>query len=397
MNLLELKNKSKTKNYILSYLPKNLSDLIGNNKKIQYDGKNLKTPYLIDIVHVLIKKHYYSEKSIFNMDSRILRENYGTHYNFYMNFLTENKIIKMTSNYYVGKKSKTYTILPNTLKNIKNIKNIDTVLLKKYRKFFTVGYLKNLNYKFISLDLMVKIVENLDKVSINYVDADQYIQALKLNKNQYTKNTYSIECLKYHDMWFKFDQYGRFHSNLTTLKSGVRSQFLLIDGEPTREIDITNSQPIFLTYLMSKHLDKIDIEEYEFFKQLVIKGQLYKYMSINTNISNRKLVKKLMYTVFFGTNHMGKNENKEFNNLFPSIFNFIREYKKEKDNYKSLSYELQRSESNLIYNTIIGDIIKKYPDLPFFTVHDSITVKSCDYDKVKEIFDYNINKLHKNL
>tara|TARA_R110000772_G_scaffold49196_2_gene113279 strand:+ start:250 stop:1443 length:1194 start_codon:yes stop_codon:yes gene_type:complete len=397
LNLLELKNKSKSKTYILSHLPKNLSDLIGGNKKVQYKNRNLKTAYLIDIVHVLIKKYYYVEKSLFNLNSVILREKYGTHYNFYMDYLIENKIIKMVSNYYVGKKSKTYMILPRTLRGIISVKNSDAILMKKYRKFFTVNYLKNLNYKFIELDLMIKIVENLDKVSIDYVGADDYINTLKLNKNQYTKNTHSIQCMKHHDMWFKFDRYGRFHSNLTTLKSGVRDQFLLIDGEPTKEIDITNSQPIFLTHLMSKHLDKVDIEEYEFFKQLVVNGQLYKYMSINTGILGRKEIKKLMYTVFFGTNHLNKKENKLFNKLFPSIFSFIRLYKKEKDNYKALAYELQRSESNLLFNSIIKDIIEKYTDLPFFTVHDSITVKNSDYNKVKEIFDININNLHENL
>ena len=397
MNLLELKNKSKSKTYILSHLPKNLSDLIGDNKKVQYKNRNLKTAYLIDIVHVLIKKYYYVEKSLFNLNSTILREKYGTHYNFYMDYLIENKIIKMVSNYYVGKKSKTYMILPRTLRGVVSVRNSDTVLMKKYRKFFTVNYLKDLNYKFIELDLMVKIVENLDKVSINYVGAGDYINTLKLNKNKFTKNTHSIKCLEHHDMWFKFDRYGRFHSNLTTLKSSVRDQFLLIDGESTKEIDITNSQPIFLTHLMSNHLDMVDIEEYEFFKQLVVNGQLYKYVSMTTGITERKKIKKLMYTVFFGTNHLGKQENIHFNKLFPSIFSFIKRYKKDKDNYKALAYELQRSESNLLFNSIIRDTIEKYPDLPFFTVHDSITVKNSDYDKVKEIFDTNIHNLHENL
>tara|TARA_R110000772_G_scaffold2410_4_gene8583 strand:+ start:58636 stop:59829 length:1194 start_codon:yes stop_codon:yes gene_type:complete len=397
LNLLELKNKSKSKKYILSYLPKNLADLIGDDKKVLYKEKLLKTAYLVDIVNILLKKCYYIDKTAFNLDSRILRERYGTFYNFYVNYLLDNDIIKLQSNYCTGKKSKTYLILPKTLLDVITIKNSDTILLKKYRKFFTVNYLRSLNYKFISLDLMVKVVENLDRVTINYVDANEYIDSLPLTKNQLTKNTHSIKCVKHNDMWFKFDRYGRFHSNLTTIKSGVRDKFLLIDGSPTKEIDIINSQPIFLTYLMSENLDMVDQEEYEFFKQLVINGKLYIYMSHNTNISSRKEVKKLMYTVFFGTNHLNKKENKIFNRLFPSIFSFIKTYKKEKENYKSLAYELQRSESNFLFNIILEEVSEKYPDLIFFTVHDSITVKIEDYDKVKSIFDYNIKKLHKNL
>ena len=372
-------------------------DLIGDGKKVIYENRNLKTAYLIDIVHVLIKKHFIDERTSFNLDSRILREKYGTHYNYYINYLIDNKVIRLSSNYCVGKKSKTYIIPPRTLKDITTIKNDDTILIKKYRRFFTINHLRSLNYKFISLDMMIKIIENLDRVTIDYVSADEYINSIKLNKNQYEKNKYSIDCLKHNDLWFKFDKYGRFHSNLTTLRTGIRDQFLLIDGEPTREIDITNSQPIFLTHLMSRYLDKLDIEEYEFFKRLVINGRLYEYVIMNTNIQCRRKIKKLMYTVFFGTNHLNKKENKIFKNLFPSIFNFIREYKKEKDNYRALAYELQRSESNLLFNTIIRDISDKYPDIPFFTVHDSITIKASDYEKVKEIFDVNINKIHENL
>lgn len=397
MKLLDLKEETKEKTYILSYLPKNLSDLIGNNKKIHYNGRMLKKAYLIDIIHTLIKKSYYIQSVSFNLSSEILRIKYGTHYNYLMNYLLDNNIIKMVSNYYVGKKTKTYILLPKTLKCVVTVENSDTFLIKKYNDFRKVESLRKLNNKFISVELMVKIIDNLDRVTINYTEADEYINTIKLNKNQYTKNTHDIKCLKHRDIWFTFDKYGRFHSNLTTLKSGIRDNFLLIDGEVIKEIDIANSQPIFLTQIMSDNLDKVDIEEYEFFKQLVINGKLYEYVSINSGGTRIKKVKTSMYKVFFGKNHLASNDNVIFNQLFPSIFKFIKGYKKEKDNHKVLSHELQGSESNLLFNNIIRNVVDKYPELPFFTVHDSISIKYSDYDKVKEIFDYNINKLYKNL
>lgn len=397
MNLLKLKNKAKDKKHITSFCPKNLLDIIGIKKKILYKGINLKTAYLIDIVHILIRRSYIYDRTTHNLDSRILKEKYGEHYNYYINYLIDNKIIELQSNYCVGKKTKTYRVPDISFVGIKNIKNKDNVLLKKYRRIFTINKLKEMNYKHIDLDLMIKIVENLDRVRLDYVSAEEYINSIKLTKKQRIKNEHSIKSLKHDDMWYSFDKYGRFHSNLTTLKSEIRNRFLLIDNEPTVEIDITNSQPIFLTHLMSNHLENVDIEEYEFFKQLVINGQLYPYMIKHTNYTDKKEIKKLIYTVLFGTNHGGKTENKIFKKLFPSIYEFIKFYKKEKNNYRSLSYELQRSESNLLFNNIIKKILEKYPDLPFFTVHDSITVKMSDFDKVKDIFYTEINNIHEKL
>jgi hypothetical protein len=397
LGLVELQKKASKKKYIISYLPKNLKDLINGEKKISFQNKNLKSAYLIDIIHGLINKHFQTGEISFNLSSKILREKYGQNYSFYMNYLVKNKILNMVSNYCVGKKSKSYRLPDETITDISSYKNDDTILLKKYKKIYTYSYLKNMNYKHIDFEIMVKIVQYIDNVHLEYTDAHEYLKKLKLNKKQKEKNFHSIECLKHNDIWYNFDRYGRFHSNFTTLKSEIRNKFLLIDGEPTMELDITNSQPIFLSFLMSKHLDKIDHEEYEFFKQLVITGSLYQYFSEHTNISDKKQIKKIIYRVLFGTNHLNNKENKMFNSIFPSIFSFIRWYKKEKDNYKSLAYELQNSESNLLFNTICREIIDKYPDLPFFTVHDSITVKYRDYNKIKEIFNKHINFLHKKL
>lgn len=397
MGLLELQKKARNKKYILSYLPQNLKDLIGDKKKIRFKNKNLKTNYLIDIIHTLLRKHLQTDKNMYNLHSTILKEKYGTFYNYYFDYLISEKLIRVSSNYWVGNKSKTYLICPKTMENIETYKNDDHFLLKKYKKIYTIGHLKKMNYKYISFDTMVKLVEYIGKVSLSYTDAENYLNSTILTKNQKIKNFHSIQCLKYNDIWYNFDPYGRFHSNLTTLKSKIRNDYLMIDGSPTQEIDITNSQPVFLTLLINNNLEQVDLEEYEFFKQLVITGQLYTYVSQHTEILERKKIKKLIYVVLFGTNHLNKKENKIFNKLFPSIFQFIKWYKKEKSDYRALAYELQRSESNLMFNNIIEDIIEKYPDTPFFTVHDSITVKQNDYKKIKEIFDDHINRLYKKL
>jgi len=52
---------------------------------------------------------------------------------------------------------------------------------------------------------------------------------------------------------------------------------------------------------------------------------------------------------------------------------------------------MQRAESSLIFNIIVADIYKKYPNTVLFTVHDSIHIKESEYEKVSFIFEKHMN------
>jgi hypothetical protein len=64
-----------------------------------------------------------------------------------------------------------------------------------------------------------------------------------------------------------------------------------------------------------------------------------------------------------------------------------------KKNYKELSHELQKMESDFIFNHVIKEIYETYPDIVLFTVHDSILFPISYYDKVKVIFDKHFQNL----
>jgi hypothetical protein len=305
----------------LSYLPNNLSSDYNNHKKISYRGENLKVSYLIDIIHTLIRKHFQTGCTSFNLESRILRYKYGNKYNYYLEYLCRKRVIHMVSNYQAGKKSRSYLLDDNTLNNLELVKNKDNVLVKKYKKIYSIEYLKKINYQYIPFEVVKKLVEYLDRVSIKYKEAEDYIFSQNLPKKQRIKNIHSILSLKEKDIWYNFDNYGRLHSNFTTLKSDIRNQHLLIDGEKTTEIDIVNSQPIFLSILLSQNIEEIDREEYNNFKNLVLDGELYQYISNNYGDVDKKQTKKIIYTVLFGTNHLNKKENK----LFKKLIQFHKE------------------------------------------------------------------------
>jgi hypothetical protein len=104
------------------------------------------------------------------------------------------------------------------------------------------------------------------------------------------------------------------------------------------------------------------------------------------NILEKKDVKELTYKVLFGRNSSSSKSDKIFQSLFPTIHNFIKLYKKEHGDYRILAYDLQKAESDLIFNKIIKQINILYPDIKIITVHDSLVVSKSNKDRVWAIF-----------
>jgi hypothetical protein len=95
----------------------------------------------------------------------------------------------------------------------------------------------------------------------------------------------------------------------------------------------------------------------------------------------------MTYKVLFGKNASNSKADKTFSALFPTIHNYIKLYKKEKGDYKAMAYELQRAESDLIFNKIVKRIMENLPDARMVTVHDSIIVQHGMKDEIESIFN----------
>ena len=123
------------KDYLTQFIPSELLYL-NKSKKIEFSGKNLKTDYLINIIHELIIKYLFSDRRElkFNLWSTILRNKYGANYNYYINYLINIGFITLTSNYYVSKKSKTYSLNYFNLFDISRCYIYDKILIKKNNK-----------------------------------------------------------------------------------------------------------------------------------------------------------------------------------------------------------------------------------------------------------------------
>ena len=389
------------KNYLYQFIPGRFNYLT-KNKKILYKEKNLKTDYIINLIHEFMIKYFFStDLSSLNINlwSLILRKKYGMYYNYYINYLIDEKFIRLSSDYYVAKKTKTYQINYFDIGSLIRVKIYDNILLKKHSKNFLERNITEYNNSPIPIDTKRKIVDDIYHVKIDYDSSFELLKKLKedgeIDNIKYFKNLLSINGIKDNHLFFKFDSYGRFHSNFTILKKDIRKNFLKIDNDEVCELDIKNSQPFFLSLLMKKYKadwkELPDVERYFF---TVNNGIIYDDIVEKVDsIKTRNDAKLLVYKVLFGKNGDFKKTSKIFKEIYPNILKFIQNYKENKGDHKVMSHELQRIESDFIFNNVINKIKKKNSKIRIITVHDSI-IFPCKYEKeVSKIFYDELNKL----
>lgn len=372
------------KEYILQFLPKSLEE-ISHKKKIEYNLILLKSSYIIDIIHNLLLRYYFKKENLFNLSSKILKERYGAYYNYYIKYLCDLNYLILDKNYLKGKNTRIYRLNPEIIKSeIKRYKNCDKFLLKKYQSMYKINIEKKESK--IDPDIRIKLITDLFSVKVDYTKSIFYLDSINQELDVYNRNKYSVDCIEEKYIFYNFDDYGRLHTNFTTLKSHIRKNFLLIDDEEVIEFDIKNSQPLFLYKLIEENdIFIVDEKELLIFKELTTKGLFYQYLMEKSGISNKKEIKELVYKVLFGKNYKNKADT-IFESIFPTIYKFIKSYKKENSNYKILSYQLQNLESNLIFNKIVRKIMDNHPDIKILTIHDSIICANKNKNIVGPIF-----------
>jgi hypothetical protein len=383
-----IRKKLEDKKHSLQFLPKKLEEL-AKNKKFEYKGHILKTTYIVDIVHNLILKYYFKKDNKFNLMSTILKEKYGHLYNFYIDYLVDNQILEMIANYRAGRNARVYKINDSILKGeIMRYSNDDRTLLKKYKNNVSKVEEAGIKGSLIDDTVKAKLVDDLFYVDIEFDKSIFYLDNLKDRENDiYNRNRYSVECINDKHIFYHFDNYGRMHTNFTILKSFIRKNCLLINGEQTYEIDIINSQPLFLTKIIEDSGTRwVKEDEFELFKYLTMNGIYYQYVMDYLETTDKVMVKEMTYKVLFGKNAANSKADKIFIKLFPTIHNFIKLYKREYKDYKVLAYDLQKAESNLIFNKIIKEVMNTHPEIKMITIHDSIVIPESYKDLVNAIF-----------
>jgi hypothetical protein len=387
---LKIKDIVKSKKNSLQFLPKSIVSLT-NNPTVFFRGKQLKTSYLIDIIHNLLLRYYFKKENEFNLSSIILKEKYGYQYNYYMGYLVHINVIQVVKNYLKGKNARVYKISQNIIdEQILRYRNDDTTLLKKYKKAVSLIDTTDVVDNSIYPEVKQRIVSDLFDVEIEIDKAIYYLDYTKQDLDSYNKNKYSVESIHDKHIFYHFDSYGRVHTNFTILKSYIRKNCLLMGGEETFEIDISNSQPLFLAKIINEEGIFINQHEFKVFGNLVLKGNFYQFLINNSDIKDKKECKEVVYRTFFGRN--ATSARNPIAKLFPTIYKFITDYKSEYENYKILAHKLQNEESNFIFNKVIKTIMVIDPNISTVTIHDSIIVKKKYQDIVENVLNSLLEK-----
>jgi hypothetical protein len=376
---------------IYQFLPECLS-VIATTKTVSYKGRNIKTAFIIDLAHSVLLRRHFSKTDLLPISSQVLKATYGRDYKLYLDYLVYLGMLSLQSDYSAGNRCRLYRINRSVYEGptTRHV-NTDPWLIKKRaeRKH-------DLNEKNgINPVLKMRLVANLKRAEVDHDAAIIYLSTTE-DRDTVQRNTYSIDSVRDGHLFWHFDDYGRFHSNFTIMKAFIRQTCLSIDGEPVCEIDIPNSQPLFLALMMIN--DKgVDPLEYQRFLSVAREGKFYDLVTpLFDGGITRSEVKKAVYHVLFGKNRPDAH-NKAFRGAFPSVHDFILRYKKEHKDYKSLAYALQRAESDFVYNCVLVRATTQREDLGFITVHDSILVKRSDEDFLRSVFDGCMTGLFRNV
>jgi len=346
-------------------------------KYIIYQGTKLKTVYLFNIIDMFINRWQFFNKDNIKLNSRVLKSLYGSTYPKYIDYLVDNKFIYLWKNYSVGMKSKAYKLTDLTKKSGTMIVNIELP-----KRLTDKMHLINTSFNYIDDWMKQKLIRDLYEVNIDLDSAKCWINAnIDKNDKAYNINLISSNKINNKDIYYSFDNYGRFHTNFTILKKEIRCNFLRFGEHSIRELDITNSQPFFLYILMRDS----GFTKFDGFDVDVLTGNIYEKMK-DISGKTRKEVKVNIYSVLFGRNMTKDYWNELFGKMYPNVFKWIVDYKKINKSYKIIAQELQRIESDFIFNNLIPNVLYKHKDLPMITIHDSIIIPDWAYDSVREIF-----------
>jgi hypothetical protein len=344
----------------------------------------------------------------------------GVHdYKQYLNYLISNKIIETDNRYVVGKKCRGYKYSDRYNTEVVEVE----VEIKTYRK--RQRFKKLTISERISLHQHEYVTKWINDISIDYSGANMYLKSLKESNvsgdlhiiKSYNSGKMSLSKIDNKEFYCHIDQTSnRLHTNLTNLGSNLR-KYLRYKDKPLVSFDIKNSQLYFVTALLStsfyrpgnklniNRLKLISIEHAEIasiagdaiimlekldnipnsidiklFIELVSSGEFYDYLLLRANemsirrLTDRNKIKQDVFLLIFSKDYIWRSRPDSFRRLFtesfPTVYKLFSIIKKK--NHNSLAILLQRIESYLVIDIICKEISRFNPDIPLFTIHDSI-------------------------
>ena len=140
-----------------------------------------------------------------------------------------------------------------------------------------------------------------------------------------------------------------------------------------------------LPQVISVNRDFLASDE-QYFVTICEQGKLYRTLKEEMEEQEMPLlhrVKNELFKVLFGSNHLKSRMKDVFKELFPSVAEVIRVHKTK--DYRFLPRLLQNIEANFIINTVCRRIMLEMPEVPVFTIHDSILTTRPYVEAIRQI------------
>jgi hypothetical protein len=336
-------------------------------------------------------------------------------YNQYLDYLLKTGIYQSDSTWVPGEKSTGYkysnkynsTVKPVFIQDAGFVKNLKKTTLNDYMNQRKYHYL----YQWFNPALQINSEKAIDCALDIYnrqkeENEDKALQNLK-------RNLVNIDRINNQDYILTVDDtVGRFHSNITLLKSELR-QFLTYDNQPLVSMDIVNAQPFFSTILFDpefwkpatqsnlpitfytiknrsphtfsfdlssiikivNHIKENECQDVAHFMQLVSTGQFYEYLQhiacekLKSQVT-RKMIKKEILMAFNSDNRYNMPVKAIIKSEFPNVFKLFEVIKE--DDKSNLSHILLNIEALLVLNRISKGIYRYSHNLPVFSIHDCL-------------------------
>lgn len=335
---------------------------------------------------------------------------------------SKSKGFKFTERFQV--KTKLVTLTKKTLiKSLNEFKDINYSSCEVDNYFSTSKSSKLINQK-SDLNYITNWLSS--KLTIDYPKAEAYLLRLKEIEssdpeieNANERFIYRhVTLLKFHRGIFSPSEdktAGRLHSTMTQIKGDLRP-FIRYDGRELVAIDIVNSQPYlaiallnpikleenniinmilsinpnlhsqFYPIMLVKRIKEIsNTDNVKLFIEIVSNGRFYedfglilkqsKIIEEDLDLSStRKKAKQITFSSIFSPNTAiaYREEMRIFRNVFPNVFEVFKLIKLGKGQHNTLAILLQHMEATLVLHRACKIIFEERPDIPIFTLHDSI-------------------------
>lgn len=435
-------NKWKTK--ALVFLPENLNLALIITQHAPFKGFKLeKLEYIISLVFEIPANN----KTIQDINGFVpihadTLESEIWDYKRYLDYLIKIEVFETDGHYINGIKSKGYRIREEYCTQV--IPRLRMTELSHIDQIKCTGGKRKYSHLFkwfndeLSIDLEGAILYLQKEFEENQLSEESSYRKAIDRYNQSIVNVIKILNRNYN---VKIDaNIGRLHSPITNLRSDLRP-FLRYKGQRMVNIDLKNSQPYLSARLLendfwsekwqnkgdisgrigikdingkNKYLGDIEVYimiwkkertqasiELQKYLNIILSGQLYEYFQplfiqeMGEDYHDRQLVKRQVLMCLYSDNKYLRQPEAAAKRLFKAHFPTVYQlYSKIKEgDKKNLSWILQKIESHSILNVVTKQISKAAPEVPIFTIHDSILTTEGNEQIVAEIMEVELTKL----